>query len=710
VSSVQLTERRHEPPAEPKGPARNYRPEIQGLRALAVLLVVVYHVWLGRVSGGVDIFLLISAFLITLSFTRKGEDGKPLHLVKYWLHLFKRQLPAIVVVLLAVLVATALLLPSSRWADIFSQTWASLLYFQNWVLANNAVDYYAADHSAASPLQHFWSLSIQGQVFILWPLIFAAAAILHRFLNSGAARTGRRLPATAASYRAVNYKAVSYRAILAVIFGGVFAASLAFSVWQTATNQSYAYFDTRTRLWEFALGSLLALALPYLTFGPRVRIVLGWLGLVAMVSCGLLLQVQQQFPGYVALWPTLAAACIIIAGRTGSRFGADRLLTARPLVRMGNNSYGLYLWHWPVLVGYLSVSGRSAAGLLDGAAIIGVSILLAVLTTRVVEKPVRSWTWSESKRRRMGLVIALAVAVVAAPLSGWQFQVKAQEQAVQQQSPLDNPGAAALTPGFEFTGRQDAQVKPTLSSLSGEWADVDQQCHGQTDPATAQPVPCRVVGDRATAARTILMLGDSHSMMWLSALEPVAEERGWQVVALLKMGCRYGAAVESRSDDCNAYNQAVHDYVLQEKPDAVVTVGTRTDQGDAGEAIVDGYAAGIQDFTAAGIDVVALRDSPRFSFPMPECIERNGDDPAACARPRADVLAEVSPLQEFAATMPGVRPMDMTDLLCTADGCPGVIGNVLVYLDHDHLSRSYVETTVPVFGERFAAALGWPAP
>uniref|UniRef100_UPI0020A6305E acyltransferase family protein n=1 Tax=Arthrobacter sp. H41 TaxID=1312978 RepID=UPI0020A6305E len=362
--------------ASPTPADRRFRPEVQGLRALAVLMVVIYHVWLGRVSGGVDIFLLLSAFLLTISFTRKIESGRPLRLLAYWLGLFKRLLPGVVVVLLAVLGATALLVPSSRWPGILDQTWASLLYVQNWELAGNAVNYYALDNSAASPLQHFWSLSIQGQVFLLWPLIFAGSALAARAL-------GRPV-----------------RTALIAVFGMVFLSSLAFSVGQTATDQAAAYFDTRARLWEFALGSLVALALPYLRASVPVRVVLGWIGLGAMLSCGLLLQVQQQFPGYIALWPLLAAACIIVAGRTGSRYGVDRLLAAAPLVRMGNISYALYLWHWPVLVIWLVVAEKPAAGLLDGAVVIAASLLLASATTHFIETPVRSWGWPLARRRR----------------------------------------------------------------------------------------------------------------------------------------------------------------------------------------------------------------------------------------------------------------------------------------------------------------------
>ncbi|MEV8143918.1 acyltransferase [Specibacter sp. NPDC078709] len=150
-------------------------PEVQGLRAVAVLMVVTYHVWFGRISGGVDIFLLISSFLLTGQFTRKLESGRAPELFKYWSHLFKRLLPMIVLTLLATLIGVYLLLPQTVWISMFGQTWASLLYYQNWCLAAESVDYYATDHSAASPLQHLWSPSIQGQIFILWPLIFAVA-------------------------------------------------------------------------------------------------------------------------------------------------------------------------------------------------------------------------------------------------------------------------------------------------------------------------------------------------------------------------------------------------------------------------------------------------------------------------------------------------------------------------------------------------------
>ncbi|WP_257879691.1 acyltransferase family protein [Kocuria flava] len=311
---------------------------MQGLRFVAVLLVVVYHVFLDRVSGGVDIFLLISAFFLTLSFVRKLEAGRPLALGRYWLHVFKRLLPLAVLTILVTLVLVALFYPEFDVARWRSQALASVFYVENWALAVAQVDYYAVDDSGSSPFQHFWSLSVQGQVFLLWPVIFAAAAVVCRRFR------WRPVP------------------VLAVAFGAVFVGSLVFSVVRTAGDQAFTYFDTRARLWEFALGSLLALAVPYLNPAKGLRVVLGWAGLVSMVLVGVLVDVQGAFPGWIALWPLLSAAAVIVAGSSGSRWGVDRVLASGPLVRLGDAAYALYLVHWPLLITYLVVRDRPVAG------------------------------------------------------------------------------------------------------------------------------------------------------------------------------------------------------------------------------------------------------------------------------------------------------------------------------------------------------------
>ena len=345
--------------------SRGFRPEIQGLRAFAVLLVVLYHVWFGKVSGGVDVFLFISAFLLSLSFMRKINEGKPLNLFSYWMHVFQRLLPVATVVIAGTTIASFFVLAPSRWSQTVTDAKSSLFYFQNWNLAFSSVDYYAQNASVKSPFQHFWSLSIQGQIFIIWPLLFAAVAyVVHRFRGN--------LFTTAV-----------------FIFNTVFVASLTFSIVETDTNQGFAYFDTRTRLWEFAIGTLLAMLTLKWKAPEKARVIMGWVGIIGLVTCGAILPVERAFPGYLALWPVISGALVIMAGRTNSRWGIDRLLVSAPLQNLGNISYALYLVHWPILILYSSAVGTSRVNVIEGTIIILVSIGLAWLLIRFVEKPLR---------------------------------------------------------------------------------------------------------------------------------------------------------------------------------------------------------------------------------------------------------------------------------------------------------------------------------
>jgi peptidoglycan/LPS O-acetylase OafA/YrhL len=672
-------------------PRPGFRPEVQGLRALAVLMVAAYHIWLGRVSGGVDVFLLISAFLLTLSFTRKLENRRPLRLLKHWLHVFKRLLPAVVVVLLGVLTATWVFIPQSRWPDVLAEAWASLFYRQNWQLADAAVDYYAQDHSGASPLQHFWSLSVQGQVFILWPLIFAAVALLQPQL-------AKVFP---------HRKAVAHRPLLFMAFGAVFVASLIFSIEQTASNQGYAYFDTRTRLWEFAMGSLLALALPYLKPGPRLRVVLGWAGVVAMLACGLVLTVDRSFPGFIALWPTLAAAAVITAGQSNSRFGVDRILSSRPLVLVGNNSYALYLWHWPVLVFFLLISGTTTPNLLQGLGIMAVSMVLAIATTKYVEEPMRRWEWPDVRSWRAAVVIASCGALLALPVTAWQGAIASESAAIAGQPRELTPGAAALSPEYIGEPTQEAMIIPAPAAMKDEWADIDGLCTGDNVPTDPLLEGCLQNDEPEVVTKEIVVLGDSHAQQYMAALGPIAKQRGWEVVTLLKGSCRFGAESPERTDECNEFNKASAAYVMEHKPDAVFTVASLTHVTEPFETEVPGYLEGIQPFTDAGIDVVGVRDNPRFSINMPECVQKKGPDSPDCNAPLEESLAASSPLDDYIGKIDRLHLMDMSDFICEQGTCPAVVGNVYVYKDDNHLTKTYVQSMIPMFEERLLAATGW---
>ena len=676
---------RARPPAVTQTGASSYRPEIQGLRAFAVLLVVVYHIWFDRVSGGVDVFLLISSFLLTLSFLRMGESGLGFKLRRYWSQVFSRLLPAAATVMLGTLAATLMFVPQSRWGEILDQTWASLFYVQNWLLAERSVDYYAADDSLSSPLQHFWSLSIQGQIFILWPLLFALCAVL--------ARLGK----------------FRFRLVVVIVFGAVFCASLAYSVVETYTNQSYAYFDTRARLWEFALGTLLAAALPYISLPRSLRLVIGWIALVAIVSGGFILDVQREFPGYIALWPLLAAGAIMVAGPTGSRFGADRLLSWKPLVRVGDFSYALYLWHWPVMVIYLIARSHAEVGLLSGAAIIGVSLVLAYLTMRFVENPLRA-----KKRvnwRYAAAIIVASCLIVALPLAAWQGALKIQADRLSSQTVADNPGARVLSGLVEPEAEYQAAIIPAAADIQGEWASLSAMCSVSTSLAPEEDRltdHCSHNGiDPATSERTLVVVGDSHAEQWLGVMRPLAEQNEWTLVALLDGGCDFGAPAESRGAECKDFNEAALAYIGKLKPDAVFAVATEAHPDTAQDTVVPGFPAASKTLLAQGIEVIGIRDNPRYSFNMMSCLNEANGDVTRCARDRDATLNNNPPFGEILSVAPATLLLDATDLICSVSACEPVVGNTYVYIDSNHLTETYVESMYPAFLEMFREVTGW---
>ncbi len=674
--------------ASPRRPRRaegaaaksKFRPEIQGLRSLAVLMVVSYHIWFGRVSGGVDVFLLISAFLMTLQFTGRFEQQRPMALIRHWLHLFRRLLPAVVVVLTATLLAAYFLMPRSRWVDILNQGWASLFYYQNWVLQKAAVNYYATDHSLASPLQHFWSLSIQGQVFILWPIIFAGAAWL-----------------------AHRYK-LRYRALLTYIFGAIFLVSLTYSIIFTATNQALAYFDTFARLWEFALGTLVALVLPGLYVAKSARVVLGWLGIAAMLSCGILLQVQTAFPGFVALWPTLAAACVIVAGQSGSRLGVDRILSSKFLVRLGDNSYALYLWHWPILVIALAWSGKDHAGWLSGTVIVALSLVLAFLTTKYVEKPLREWKWPEVRRRRAAIAVVACLAAACVPLGGFTGYQQWEKAAAAERAYRDNPGARVFDANYVDQADKSAPLAPSVELAAGDWPVFDGGC--KSDDAALTNI-CS--NDKPFASKQILVLGSSHAHVWSTPLLELADKRGWDVQVITKGYCPVTLTKDKKiTQECVDFNKETLEKAIAMKPDLVLTTSTRTDADPGTSEFVDAsWVSEMKRLNDAGIPVVAIRDTPRMKEPVPDCLASHKDNFSACDANRHAIFADTNPADAIAGQIPATAFLDFTSFFCNDKTCPAVIGNVMVYKDDNHVTRTYMSTLAPYFEQMFLSATGW---
>jgi len=680
-----------------------FRTDLQGLRALAVLLVMCYHIWFSKVSGGVDIFLMLSAFFLTSSTARRIARGERPPLITGWLHRFSRLIPQAAVVIISVVVAAWIILPSTRWLELIDQSTASLFYKQNWYLANHQVDYYAFNTSSASPLQHFWSLSVQGQIFILWPIVLAVSALVWKLF----------------------FSRFNFAWVAGAFFAAIFAGSLAFSINITANNQQVAYFHTGARLWEFALGSLLALALPWLSTLPeKLRRVTGWVGMATIIGSGAVLDVQGLFPGFMALIPTVAAALIIAAPATRAWANPSGVLSLKPLVKLGDLSYGMYLWHWPMLVFYLEITKNEHASFLSGALLIAASIAASWCTTKFIEKPVIAWQndfsfphWMPSTGLKIisqVAVVGIGLGIASLAVSAWENNVEHRRATAASQTVMDNPGATASE---DWDPSPAALTLPLATELDDEWQTPGNACAGSNNPHDERIMFCEQ-GGNFDGSPDLVMLGDSHMQHWSSAAAAAMEESGGSWVLVFHPGCRYGSEADRDEAECANFQDAAEEYVANLAPKMVLTTASKTvaapdeylrSPGEQ-ETMVDHYASAIQPFLDAGSQVIAMRDTPRYTYSIPECVDSNPSHLEACDGSAHEALAQINPVQEFLSQHDygsQVVSLDMTGLLCPSGVCKAVIGNVSTYLDDSHLSKTFVLSAKRQFADAFKEATGW---
>ncbi len=685
------TNPRHARPVSAGLPSRTYRPELHGVRGLALLLVVLFHIFgNGRISGGIDVFLAITGFLFTQSLLRKAVAGRGrVALREHFGRVGQRLLPPALVVLVAVAVATVAFLPATRWLQVARELAASVLYAENWELIGSQLDYDAAG-PASSPLQHFWSLSVQGQFHLLWPfVVMAVVAIALRL---------RRSPVR----------------LLILVVSAVTVLSFVYAVTLRLEDQPVAYYHSGARLWELTLGGLAALVLPHLRLPGWLRPVLAWGGLAMIVSCGFVLE-AADFPGAASLWPVTGLLLILAAGSDSTGLGPQRLLTAKPLTFVADMSYALYLWHWPVLVFYLAVRERAAVGVRGALFVFGVSVVLAWLTTRVLDGTVQAGLTRLAPPRRFTVVATTLVAAVVASGSSAMWLDVRQEQAIAASvlRASAQPGAAALVGTEGTTAAETAvdpeQVVPLLEAVEQDLPEIyDWGCVQNLgdSPKYDEVLICDDPTDRAGAR--VVMTGGSHVQQWYPAMSEVAANAGWELIVVDKDGCqltadRDGSRGAGVNSSCYRWNEMAFDVIVDLEPDAVFTIGSTTRGME--EWTPDGFVDVWRDLGEHGIPVIAVRDTVRLEQRVPDCLASVGYDPVACGIPRSQVMMDSYPASD---DMPAnVTFVDMTDLVCEADVCPAIVGNVIVYRDASHVTATYMQTLAPFFEQRLREQLPW---
>ncbi|KQQ95829.1 hypothetical protein ASF62_04930 [Leifsonia sp. Leaf325] len=676
----------------PASPTSRLRTDIQGLRAFAVVVVILDHLFHWPSGGfvGVDVFFVISGYLITSHILRELDRTGRLSLSDFYRRRVRRIAPAATLVIVVTVAVSALLLPRSRalsiavdgvWAFFFGANWRAMLV---------GTDYFQLGQ-LPSPLQHYWSLSVEEQFYFVWPLLtmLVFTVVLRR---AGSTRSARG--ATIA------------------VFSGVAAISFIWALIETTTTPTAAYFSTVSRAWELGVGAILAAVsmrawrIPFAT-----RMTLAWLGTAGLVVSVFWIDAASPFPAPSAALPVLATAAVIAAGIGERTRGYDRALwplTNRVSVYLGSISYSLYLWHFPVIILLASLVPIDSRRYY----VLAIAIMAAtsVLSYHLVEQPVRRSSWLtprtsdrastvRSRSPRVVVIAACTALLVVLGLGAARLATPEPTQPiVSASSPCFGadaaPGAGGSCPPSDPL-RID-QVTPTLDGLS----DDTRGGYACWRPKGGELRTC-TYGSTSPDAMHVALVGDSHAAAMLPAFLDRADALGWSLDTYLGFGCQWRD--QPAGSGCDRVADQVQQRLVDGGYDVVITTAARWAIADASpRSFSDRWNA----VSASGAQVVVVNAVPTVPESTFACLSRLGVDLNDCSTSLADAGDPVDALVA-AAERSNAAVVDMTDFYCTDTGCPAVIGDVILYRDTaGHISGTYMRSMAPYLIERIEKAIG----
>ncbi|OBF46549.1 acyltransferase [Mycobacterium sp. 852002-50816_SCH5313054-b] len=710
--SVSPTEEAQSRPPE----QTRFRPDIEGLRAVAVLAVVLFHAGMPGISGGfvgVDVFFVISGFLITGLLWREANASGKVRLGGFYGARARRLLPASATVGVITAIAAFLLLPPLQIGSVLRDGIASALYVSNYWFINGSVNYFGG-HLPPSPFQHYWSLGVEEQFYLVWPALIIGTAWVIR-------RVGRRTRIRATASKR------PYLIVLALVAVASFALSLVDTLWLP----SVAFYSLPTRAWQLAVGGMAALtADQWRRLAPRAAVPTGWAGLALILVACIWLGPGTPYPGIAALLPVLGAALVIGAGCAAASQGCGRVLGAPPMRAIGRISYSWYLWHWPVLVlapavlGHsLGLAARLAAALLSG--------VLAVLTLRFIENPLR---FAPPIRRSAVASLTLGGAATAVAVCVGLVLLEHVPTPVGR-----GPAAATLTitaasvPAGSNIDAYDAAVRQVFAQVQtavAASADLTSVPSNLSPPlATSGDLlfngclrniaevgqPECATGDTASTT-TIALAGDSNAAMWNPALQQIAGQRRWRLETLAKGACPLMDLPSSvplhhlaeRYSHCQQWRDQIIARLRAEHPRLVVLSMWRGYTADGerllgvdayGPAWLDSLTRLVQQLRGTGTKVLVLGPIPDPQSEVPICLSGHLDDATACSPPASAAINQPGIAAESGATRAGGgQYADLTELFCTKARCPVIVGNTLVYRDWRHITLEYSRLLAPAIG------------
>jgi peptidoglycan/LPS O-acetylase OafA/YrhL len=670
-----------------------FRPDVEGLRAIAIGIVLLAHAGVGFAGGGyvgVDVFFVISGFLITQLLVGELDRSGRVCLARFYARRVKRLMPQVLTVIAVVAAVSAVLLSPVRADIVASDVMAAGAYVMNWRLSADAVDYFAA--TGDRPLDHFWSLAVEEQFYLVWPLVLLAVTWRLRARGGGNHRT------------------------LAVALGAIAVASLLYAIERVHAAPDQAYFSAPARAWELALGGLLALRLVDRRLGRRCAAAAAWGGMAAIGAATVSFGASTPFPGPAALLPTLGAAALLAAGTAATPAAPTRALTLRPLRFVGKVSYAWYVWHWPALVFAAAAWGPLSPA--EGIAVVVASFAPTVATHRWIEEPMR-----RSKLHVRRTRATLATAVVGPALA---VAVGAALSASISSPPALAAREAEGAPQLQRTHaiqRAAVAVRPRPRDASADRGrPYYDGCLAGERATTSKPC---VYGKRR-ARTTVVLFGDSHAMQYFPALQAITLRRHWRLVELTKGGCppprvRVVYTLSRREyTQCDVWREyALRRIERTERPALVIAAasthytvvrsGHRLDESASTRVLAAGYAPTLRRLRETVPHVAVLSDAPRPPGDIPDCVSRALEQLRRCAFRRGPAVEHAEAIAAAVRRVPGVSVIDPADRFCLPELCPAVIGGVLVYRNSGHVTATFIATLAPWLARQLPARLSAPA-
>jgi peptidoglycan/LPS O-acetylase OafA/YrhL len=654
-----------------------FRPDIEGLRAVAILLVVLYHAGWHRIDGGflgVDVFFVLSGFLISGILVAEIDATGTVSLTQFWARRARRLLPAAAFILLVVLVMNAVLLSPFEQITFADTARSFAVYASNILFAVRSTDYFGGA-AIRDPLLHTWSLSVEEQFYLFFAPSLLALAWWARTRGSDAFRRVLTVAAIAASI-------VSLAGVLLLV----------------PRYPVIAFYSLPARAWEFGLGTLALVSVRRArTLGRPAAELLGAAGLAAVLISAVIVKEGVTPPlGLITLLPTLGTVALIVSGAGVTQPFVARLLSLAPLRLIGRLSYSWYLWHWPVLVYLREVRPEPSTRLSLAVAL--ASLIPAAATYAWIESPIR---FSKGLRQHSRQVVVAAVLLAAVTLAA-------------------GSGASAYAEWRLGTPRYATITQSRVSART--YADG---C--QVPLLSVSSPPCKY--GPGTNDTTLVLLGDSHAAQWFPAVDSVASMRGWTLVNLTKTGCPTvtlgvtNSNLGRRYTECDSWRASAIRRVVEMRPTIVlianahtynVIVGATDPLTDTSDVAVrewhDGLLRTLGALRPSGASLVVLEDTPRPFFDVPRCLVKFIDDPARC-----DLSAEraLNPRQSEAeraavAAVPGASYISLNDALCDAKKCPAQRDGVVRFRDNSHLSVRFAASLAPRLSETLTRAIAAP--